>query len=79
MWLYRVEHIVVMFLGFLVGATLAMCVAPGDVLLTLVAGGVLSFFAREFLDQNLGGELFWPFVKPNQGKSAGSRPTASHR
>jgi hypothetical protein len=79
MWLYRVEHAVVMFLGFLVGVVLAMCVAPGDVFLTLMAGIVLSFFAREFLDQNLGGELFWPFIKSNRGKSVGAGPTVGHR
>lgn len=63
MWLYRVEHTVVMLLGFLAGAVLAMCVAPGDILLVVVAGIVLSYFAHEFLDQNLGGDLFWPFGK----------------
>jgi hypothetical protein len=78
MWLYRVEHATVMALGFLCGAILAMCVAPGDVLLVLVAGIVLSFFAYRFLDQNLGGELFWPFARTRGKKSGHSRPTATH-
>jgi hypothetical protein len=71
MWFYRVEHIVVMMIGFLAGAGLAMCVAPGDVLLVVAAGIVLGFFAREFLDQSLGGDLFWPFAKTSGKKSVG--------
>ena len=78
MWLYRVEHAVVMALGFLGGAILAMCVAPGDILLALVAGIVLSFFAFEFLDQNLGGELFWPFARTRGKKPGHPGPTVTH-
>ena len=55
MWLYHVEHAFVMLVGFLVGVALAMCIAPGDIVLVLMAGIVLGFFARGFLDQNLGG------------------------
>ena len=58
MWLYHVEHAFVMLVGFLVGVALAMCIAPGDIVLVLMAGIVLGFFARGFLDQNLGGEFF---------------------
>jgi hypothetical protein len=68
-WLHRVEHAVVMILGFLVGAVLAMCVAPGDIVLVVVAGIVLGYFAHAFLDQNMGGELFWPFAKAS-GKNS---------
>ena len=79
MWLYRIEHIVVMMLGFLVGAVLAISVVPGDILLVVVAGIVLGYFAHAFLDQNLGGELFWPFAKASGKKSGGSERAVSHR
>lgn len=79
MWIYHVEHTVVMVLGFLVGAILAMCIAPGDVLLVLVTGAVLGFFARGFLDQNLGGDLLWPFFGSGGKKRTGTHRTMSHR
>jgi hypothetical protein len=79
MWVYHVEHTVVMVLGFLVGAALAMCIAPGDILLVLATGVVLGFFVRGFLDQNLGGELFWPFVGSGGKKHVGSDRTVSRR
>ena len=78
MWLYRVEHLVVTVLGFLVGAALAICVAPGDILLILVTGIILGFFARAFLDQNLGGELFWPFARSGDKKHEPGR-TVEHK
>ena len=74
MWFRRFEHAVVMGLGFLLGAVLAMCIAPGDILLVVAAGIVLGFFANEFLDQELGGGLFWPFARTG-GKKHG--PDAS--
>ena len=79
MWVYHVEHAVVMVLGFLVGVTLAMCIAPGDILLVLVTGCFLGFFARGFLDQNLAGDLFWPFAGSGSKKHRRSDRTMSHR
>ena len=79
MWLYHVEHTFVMLVGFLVGVALAMCIAPGDIVLVLMAGIVLGFFARGFLDQNLGGEFFWPFARSGGKKHVGSDQTASQR
>jgi hypothetical protein len=79
MLLHRVEHTVVMLLGFLVGAVLAMCVARGDTLLIVVAGIVLGYFAHLFFDQNLGGELFFPFTKASGKKSARSEQTVKQR
>ena len=40
-------------------------------LAAVAAGIVLGFFAREFLDQSLGGDLFWPFAKTSGKKSVG--------
>jgi hypothetical protein len=65
--------------SFLVGVALAMCIAPGDIVLVLMAGIVLGFFARGFLDQNLGGEFFWPFARSGGKKHMGSDQTASQR
>jgi hypothetical protein len=79
MWFYRVEHVAVLVLGFLLGAVLAMCVAPGDILLAVMAGIVLSYFAHEFLDQSLGGELFWLFTQARPKKPVGSDQAVSHR
>lgn len=79
MWVYHIEHTVVMVLGFLVGATLAMCIAPGDVFLVLVTGAVLGFFARGFLDQNLGGELLWPFAGAGRKRRGHGNRTVTHR
>lgn len=79
MYVYRIEHAVVLVLGFLVGAALAVCVAPGDIMLAVVAGIVLGFFAHEFLDQTLGGKLLWPFAKTGGKKPARSVPTLRRR
>ncbi len=78
MWVHRIEHAVVMMLGFFLGAMLAICVAPGDILLVVVAGIILGFFANEFLDQELGGDLFWPFARPSRKKHT-PEGTVSHK
>ena len=61
---YRIERAGVLVLGFLVGAGLAMCVAPGDILLAVAAGAALTIFSHAFFIRQLGGELFWPSVAP---------------
>ena len=73
---HPVEHGVVMLLGFLVGAALAICIAPGDLFLSIAAGLLLGIFAREFFDLNFGGHWFWPFAR-HAGRRGGvskSRP-----
>jgi len=59
---YYVEQVVVMTLGFVVGAALAMSIVPGDILLWVAAGACLGLFSHMFLSKNFGGDLFWPFV-----------------
>jgi hypothetical protein len=56
---YRIERATVLALGFLVGASLAICIAPGDVLLWIVAGAFLSLFCHEQFVRSCSGELFW--------------------
>ena len=59
---YRIERAVVLAFGFLAGSALAICIAPGDILLWAVAGIVLGVFCHAFFVANLGGELPWPFM-----------------
>ena len=61
----RIERVVVTLAGFFTGAMLAMCIAPGDVGLTLVAGAALTVFANLFFIRELGGELLWPWTRRN--------------
>jgi hypothetical protein len=72
---YRIEQLLVMALGFLVGAILAICTAPGDMLLWAAAGIALSIFARAFFLRDLGGELLWPHAR----KTSPPKPNAAQR
>ncbi len=56
---YQIERSVVLAFGFLLGALLAMCIAPGDILLWFVAGLFLSIFCHEQFVTSYSGELFW--------------------
>jgi hypothetical protein len=75
----HIERTVVMSLGFLLGAAVAMSIAPGDVVLWVVTGIVLGLFARAFLDQSFGGEVFWPFAVPHRKSRTGPKHTTPHR
>ena len=57
---YRLREIVVLTLGFFLGAGLAISIAPGDVLLWIMTGVVLGFFTHAFFVESLGGNLAWP-------------------
>ena len=59
---YYAEQIVVMVLGFVVGAALAVSIVPGDVVLWLATGACLGLFCHMFFAKNFGGDLIWPFV-----------------
>ena len=67
---YRIERGLVALAGFCLGASLAMCIAPGDVLLWVAAGVTLTLFAHAFFIRELGGELFWPGVRPHRGSAS---------
>ena len=58
----QAEHIGVLALGFLAGAALSMCIAPGDVCLWVVTGVVLALFSRAFFSSNFGEQSLWPFA-----------------
>jgi hypothetical protein len=72
---YRIEQLLVVAFGFFVGTGLALCIAPGDVLLWLLAGIVLSIFSRAFFIRDFGGELLWPL--PHRKKRIGAKPTST--
>ena len=59
---YYVEQVVVMTLGFIVGAALAMSIVPGDILLWVATGVFLGLFSHMFFTKNFGGDLLWPFT-----------------
>ena len=59
---YRFERIAVVLLGFLVGAGLALSIAPGDIFLWIATGLVLGLFSRAVFGSSFGGELIWPFA-----------------
>jgi len=54
------EHTVVMEIGSLLAVGVGVRTAPREVLLRLAVGVLLGVFARVFLDQRLGGELYRP-------------------
>ena len=73
---YRIEQLLVMAFGFVVGTALAICIAPGDVLLWLLAGIVLSIFSRAFFIRDLAGELLWP--QHQKKRATKGKPTVQH-
>lgn len=73
------EHAVVAALGFLMGAVLAMSIAPGNTLVLIGTGIAFGFSARALFDQNFGGDWFWPFGRPAGGKTLGAKPNIGHR
>ncbi len=56
---YRIEQAFVSTAAFVLGAALAMCIAPGDIVLWLLAGVLLAVFCREHFVRNCAGEIFW--------------------
>jgi hypothetical protein len=73
------EQIIVAALGFLMGAVIAISIAPGDTLLLVGTGIVFGVSARALFDQNFGGEWFWPFGRPAGRKTLAAKPGTSHR
>ena len=74
-----IERLIVVALGFLMGAVIAMIVAPGDALVLIGTGIVFGFSARALFDQNFGGDRFWPFGRSVGRKTLPARPSTGHR
>ena len=58
----NLDRVVVLALGFSVGAILAVSIAPGDVLLWLATGVVLGLFVHAFFVSSVAEEQAWPFT-----------------
>ncbi len=56
---YSLGHVMSLLFGFLLGAALAISIAPGDVLLWLATGIVLGVFSHAFFQRSFGGEFSW--------------------
>lgn len=52
----------IMTAGFLIGASLAVTIAPGDVFLWVATGIVLGLFAHFFFEETSGRAARWPFT-----------------
>jgi hypothetical protein len=76
---YYIAHLTITALGFLMGAMLAMMIAPGDTLVLIGTGIVFGFFARKLFDQDFGGDWFWPFGQPAGRKILAAKPTIGQR
>ncbi len=60
---HPIERMAEMALGFIAGAALAVCIAPGDVFLWVATGVVLGLFAHAFFVSTLGSDPIWPSAK----------------
>ena len=74
-----IQHLIVTAFGFLMGAAIAMTVAPGNTLLLIGGGIVFAISARALFDRNFGGEWFWPSGKRLSGKTLVVRLGRHHR
>jgi hypothetical protein len=64
---YHVEQAVVLVTGFLLGAAVAVCLAPGHVLLAGLAGVLASVYCREYFVRNCRGEIFgWSHARQHR-------------
>ena len=57
---FRIEQALVSAFGILLGLSLAMFIAPGEVGLWVVIALFLALFCRAFFSRGFCGELIWP-------------------
>jgi hypothetical protein len=76
---YYIRHLTVTAVGFLLGAVLAMMIAPGDSLVLIGTGIVFGFSARTLFDQDFGGDWFWPFGQAAGRKTLAAKPSIGQR
>ena len=76
---YNIEHVIIAALGFLMGAVFAMVLVPGNALVLIGSGIVFGFSACVFLNQEFGGDWFWPFGRPAGRKTLATIPIIGHR
>ncbi len=63
----------IMVAGFLIGASLAVAIAPGDVFLWVATGIVLGLFAHLFFEEKSGRAARWPFTGRSRPHAVRSR------
>lgn len=68
------EHAIVAAVGFLLGATSAVIIAPRNALVSIGMGIVFGFSSCALFDQNFGGDWFWLFRRPVGGRSLAAEP-----
>ena len=76
---YRIRHVTMAALSFLIGAVCAMIIAPGDTLLAIGTGIVFGFSARALFDQDSGSDWSWSFGRPTGRKALRAKPIIGHR
>lgn len=69
---YYVEHGLVTLLGFLLGAAISHVIAPGNLLLMILAGIVFAAFVQAFVAVAYGTEWFYPVHRPSHKKNGSS-------
>jgi hypothetical protein len=76
---YYIGHAIVAGLGFLMGAVFATIIAPGHALVLMGTGIVSGFSACALLDQDFGGDWFWPLGREANRKTLATIPIVDHR
>jgi hypothetical protein len=72
MSIHQIERAAVLMLGFVAGALLAMCIAPGDIFLWVATGIVLGLFCRAFFVNSFGEAWLWPFAHSRHSHKGGT-------
>ena len=66
----------IMVAGSLLGASLAVAIAPGDVFLWVATGIILGLFAHYFFEERSGRAAHWPFIGNSRPRAIRIRPSA---
>jgi hypothetical protein len=78
---FRIEQAVVLVAGFLLGAAVALCLSPGNLLLGGLVGVLVSVYCREYFVRNCRGEIFgWSHARRRHLRRHGPRrPPVEHQ
>jgi hypothetical protein len=59
---YYIRHVTIAALGVLMGAAIALLLAPGDTLVLIAMGIVFGYSAHAVFNQDFGDNWSWPFA-----------------
>jgi hypothetical protein len=79
MRIHRLEHELLSVLGLMLGAFLAMCITPGDIVVPILAAITLAIFVHEFIKDNVEGGWHWPVAGSHAKKRVESQGAGGHR